>query len=303
MKSRLSIALIALFFATTGVASATPPEGLSVGLGAGAVFYEGDEQQESGQAYELKVSYQLDEKISVNGFFTGLPYLNNRDLGPDREHQLDDSTWGLMWGLGADYHLGSADSLWDPSVGPVIGITRYGDDVEDGDQTDLFGGINFGLGYPIAADWSARGDYRVVAAGEDTEINHHVLLSLVYHMNGSGLDGAMAHSALKPVYFAFDKSELSAESKNTLDSNAAWLKDNSRKTALVEGNCDERGTTEYNYALGERRAKAVADYYRTQGVPAERLSTVSFGEDQPVDTGHNEAAWSKNRRADTKIKQ
>jgi peptidoglycan-associated lipoprotein len=98
------------------------------------------------------------------------------------------------------------------------------------------------------------------------------------------------------VFFAFDKSDLSADSRRTLERQAAWLKQWSNQRLTVEGHCDERGTREYNLALGERRANAVKDYLVAQGVSASRLSTISYGKERPVVLGSNEAAWAQNRR-------
>lgn len=100
----------------------------------------------------------------------------------------------------------------------------------------------------------------------------------------------------KKIYFDFDRFDLSPESIETLNSLAAFLKANASLTVKIEGNCDERGTNEYNLALGERRAKAALDYLATQGIDTARLSTVSYGEEKPVDPGQNEEAWAKNRR-------
>ena len=98
------------------------------------------------------------------------------------------------------------------------------------------------------------------------------------------------------VFFAFDKSDLSADSRRTLERQAAWLKQWSNQRLTVEGHCDERGTREYNLALGERRANAVRDYLVAQGVSASRLSTISYGKERPAVLGSNEAAWAQNRR-------
>ena len=109
-------------------------------------------------------------------------------------------------------------------------------------------------------------------------------------------------SKLDPVYFAYDKYDLSPASRNTLKQNADWLAKNKDKKVVVEGNCDERGTNEYNMALGQRRADAAAKYLKSLGVGAGRISTVSYGEDRPVCKDSNEACWSKNRRGDFIIK-
>lgn len=105
-----------------------------------------------------------------------------------------------------------------------------------------------------------------------------------------------------PVYFDYDRYLLSAAARSTLASNAEYLKSNPDLQVLIAGNCDERGTIEYNLALGEKRAKAVREYYILMGVPATRLATISYGKEKPVCTEHAESCWSKNRRADTLVR-
>lgn len=100
----------------------------------------------------------------------------------------------------------------------------------------------------------------------------------------------------KKIYFDFDKFDLSSESMETLSGLAALLKSSPEIKVRIEGNCDERGTIEYNLALGERRAKAAMDYLISQGIDASRLTTVSYGKEKPADPGQNEEAWAKNRR-------
>ena len=98
------------------------------------------------------------------------------------------------------------------------------------------------------------------------------------------------------IHDAYDSSELGSTAKATLQANAAWLGANSGYNIMIEGHCDERGTIEYNLALGERRATAVRDYLASLGVSPSRMRIVSFGEERPADPGHTEAAWAKNRR-------
>jgi peptidoglycan-associated lipoprotein len=107
---------------------------------------------------------------------------------------------------------------------------------------------------------------------------------------------------LRPVYFGFDKATISNEFADVLSANAAWLKDNDDMLVLVEGHADERGTSEYNVALGERRAKAVAEYLASLGVARDRISTISYGKERPVCTENTEACHSQNRRATLKVK-
>jgi peptidoglycan-associated lipoprotein len=104
-------------------------------------------------------------------------------------------------------------------------------------------------------------------------------------------------SQLKDVNFDFDKSDIRPDARDLLKKNAEWMKANPKSKVQIEGHCDERGTNEYNLALGERRANAVKKYLSSLGVEADRLYTISYGEELPLDPGHNEEAWGKNRRA------
>jgi peptidoglycan-associated lipoprotein len=106
-----------------------------------------------------------------------------------------------------------------------------------------------------------------------------------------------ASSPLKDVYFAFDRYDLSAEARTILRSSAEWLKGNPAVRVEIEGHCDERGTNEYNLALGAKRAQAAREYLATLGVASARLSTTSYGEEIPVCRESNESCWKQNRRA------
>jgi peptidoglycan-associated lipoprotein len=103
------------------------------------------------------------------------------------------------------------------------------------------------------------------------------------------------------IYFDYDKSDLKPESQSILEKKAKFLQANSAYSLTVEGNCDERGSNEYNLALGERRADAAKKFLNSLGIPADRISTISYGEEKPVDPGHDETAWSKNRRDEFKL--
>jgi peptidoglycan-associated lipoprotein len=103
---------------------------------------------------------------------------------------------------------------------------------------------------------------------------------------------------LNRVYFDFDKSDIKSEYHKTMDDNAAWLKSNHDVNVTVEGHCDERGTEEYNMALGHRRANSAKSYLTSMGVDAGRMKTVSYGEERPLESCHNESCWWKNRRAE-----
>jgi peptidoglycan-associated lipoprotein len=107
---------------------------------------------------------------------------------------------------------------------------------------------------------------------------------------------------LATVQFEYDMYALSGDARTNLRENAAFLKENPSVEILVEGHCDDRGTNEYNLALGQKRAKAVRDYYIRLGVSGRRVATISFGEERPACSEANDACWLKNRRAITKIR-
>ena len=120
--------------------------------------------------------------------------------------------------------------------------------------------------------------------------------------SGAGAEGAAGSRAgalpLATVYFAYDSDELSPDAIAALESNATWMRTNAGVRVLIEGNTDERGTLEYNLSLGARRANAVRNHLIRLGIPAAQLETISYGEDQPADAGHDETAWARNRRCD-----
>ncbi|HNR13809.1 MAG TPA: peptidoglycan-associated lipoprotein Pal [Thermodesulfobacteriota bacterium] len=109
---------------------------------------------------------------------------------------------------------------------------------------------------------------------------------------------AAEFGALATIYFDFDRSDIKPPADARLNATAAWLLKHPGVTIEIAGHCDERGTNEYNMALGERRANTTKKYLTDQGIPSTRMTTVSYGEEKPADPGHNEAAWSKNRRAE-----
>ncbi len=113
----------------------------------------------------------------------------------------------------------------------------------------------------------------------------------------SALDDPNSPLAQRVVYFDFDKSDIKPEFLDTLTAHAKYLVANPTQKIRIEGYTDERGTVEYNIALGDRRAQAVRRYLLFQGVTADQISTVSYGESHPADSGHDETAWAKNRRA------
>ena len=125
-----------------------------------------------------------------------------------------------------------------------------------------------------------------MASGED----------IAYSDSASGEGGPLAD-----VYFDYDQSSLSDAARASLNGHASWIRAHPGVKVTVEGHCDERGTVEYNLALGEQRARATKDYLVSLGIPAGRLSAISLGKERPLDPGHDEAAWAKNRRAHFRV--
>jgi peptidoglycan-associated lipoprotein len=108
---------------------------------------------------------------------------------------------------------------------------------------------------------------------------------------------AQNRGLIQDAFFGFDESTLSSDAQAALSTSADFLKKNGQYNLLIEGHCDERGTEQYNLALGDRRANTAKEYLMTLGVDGARIRTVSYGEERPFDPGHDEAAWAKNRRA------
>ncbi len=116
-------------------------------------------------------------------------------------------------------------------------------------------------------------------------------------IGSKSLDDLNRDSPLKPMFYDLDSSEVSAEGQQVLQANAAVLKKYPTWQVTIEGHCDERGTAEYNLALGERRALAARTYLVSLGIPADKIKTVSYGKEFPFEAGKDDAAWTKNRRA------
>ena len=111
------------------------------------------------------------------------------------------------------------------------------------------------------------------------------------------LDQINREKPLASIYFDYDSAVIRGDAKPVLDTDAAWLKKFATAKVLVEGHCDERGTEEYNLALGEKRAKAAQDYLLSLGISPYRIKIISYGKSQPINPGHDESAWQMNRRA------
>ncbi len=120
-------------------------------------------------------------------------------------------------------------------------------------------------------------------------------------MGGSGMDES-ARPSTNAIYFPFDSAAIDAAGLAVLDRHAAWLRAHPGIAITIEGNCDQRGSREYNLALGQQRADAVRAHLIAQGVNGKRIDTVSFGEERPACTGSGEACWAQNRRADIVVR-
>jgi peptidoglycan-associated lipoprotein len=135
----------------------------------------------------------------------------------------------------------------------------------------------------------------VVEKVEEPVVKEPVLSEEEIFMSKS-LEAINREQPLAMIYFDYDKAFIRADAKPVLESNVAWMKKFMSVKVLVEGHCDERGTEEYNLALGEKRAKSTMDYLASLGISADRMKILSYGKSQPLVTGHDEASWQKNRR-------
>ncbi|MDZ4804345.1 MAG: peptidoglycan-associated lipoprotein Pal [Candidatus Eisenbacteria bacterium] len=115
------------------------------------------------------------------------------------------------------------------------------------------------------------------------------------------VDAYQEDPSLRDIFFTYDDHTLSEEARSVLSGNASHLREMGALRVMVEGHCDERGTVEYNLALGQRRADATRDYLVDLGVEASRVATIAYGEERPFETGHDESAWSQNRRAHFRV--
>jgi peptidoglycan-associated lipoprotein len=278
-------------------------------LGAGAVFFEGDQNVNPGQLYELRQGYDFSPSLTLEANVGGAPFLEEKDIEGGR----NGDNGSLRLGLDLLYHLDdSADRTLDPYVGINGGAAWYRRDRETGDVWEGLWGLTAGLGYNLDKEWEIRGEYRLQVAGDDQQINQTALALLSYRWPAEESTSSEAkgtifdeegQTKLQTIHFAFDSAKLTDTAKLKLRENSVALGDakNQGKKVVIEGHCDERGTVEYNMALGQRRANSASEFLRSLGVPAERMSTISFGKEKPVDPGHNEAAWAKNRRAETVV--
>jgi peptidoglycan-associated lipoprotein len=152
--------------------------------------------------------------------------------------------------------------------------------------------------YTTEPNWTAENPLASTGASEGSSriVSRALTSSSLDALQKGESTATPASSPLKDIRFEFDRYELRADARDTLDANAKWLKEHPSIRVEIEGHCDERGTNEYNMGLGAKRGQAAKDYLVSLGISAQRLSTVSYGEEIPVCTEHAESCWEKNRR-------
>ena len=181
----------------------------------------------------------------------------------------------------------------EPRVSESIVTTRPGAGVPGAGGADGRSGAAGGAQQPAPTE-EQRLAQLLASRGEDIPIKEAPAMEFVE-------PASEEKAILKTIYFDYDKSNIRPEFQPVLEGIAQWLAKKPGRQLLIEGHCDERGTDEYNLALGERRALAVRRYLVALGVLADHLHTISYGEEKPVDLGHDESAWWKNRRAEFKV--
>lgn len=149
-------------------------------------------------------------------------------------------------------------------------------------------------GSPTGAPASDESSQLLALRGEDIPVSEAPALEFIEPSPEDKL-------ILRNIYFDFDKSNIKPEFQSVFEDIVKWLNERPEKQLLIEGHCDERGTNEYNLALGERRSLSVRRYLVGLGISPDRLHTISYGEERPADPGHSEEAWAKNRRAEFKV--
>jgi peptidoglycan-associated lipoprotein len=191
--------------------------------------------------------------------------------------------------LGCPKKISKTDTAPQPRVNELVGVTR------PTPPTASSAGDGAGARRPSDGVSDEQRTAQLLASrGEDIPIKESPTIEFVD-------PAAEDRAVLKPIYFEYNKSNIRPEYQPVLENISKWLVKKEGSQLLIEGHCDERGTDEYNLALGERRALAVRRYLIALGVSSDRVHTISYGEEKPAVPGSDEAAWSKNRRAEFKV--
>lgn len=266
-------------------------------------------------AYGAGLGYNFTEHLGLEANYTEA---NNKPFNWN-----DSSVDGEVSFLRLDslYHFITGNKNLVPYLAAGVGLLEYEGGRGDRTNKEFATNVGGGIKYFVHDNVALRADVRHVQTYP--ECSWLGTLGVTFYVGGCGGDKktgpvdeaagqsqmtgeSMEQEALRrareafeheDVYFDFDQSSLTADARSVLERKAAWLTSNPSASVNIEGHCDERGTVEYNIALGERRARSAMDFLVDLGTNASRLSTISYGEEKPVDPGHDEAAWSKNRRA------
>lgn len=159
------------------------------------------------------------------------------------------------------------------------------------------GGVTLNTDDNVVRNAAAQEELARQKAAEEARLQEEALNQEALSEEANKREAAKRRFGSQDIHFAYDSAELSPMARMLLKEKAAWLEEYGNASVVIEGHCDERGTTEYNLALGERRAQATEAFMIDLGISSSRLSIISYGEERPLGTSHNEAGWAKNRRA------
>lgn len=257
-----------------------------------------------------------DKGLSTGGTDFESKLIMSKRLGPVNTHLNIGYSWpgtkkydlqdGLTYGIGMDFSVSSQTQLLAELVGNKNRYTKDLHPKGDADPLEIRAGVRIisdrglittlGVGVGLS---NASPDYRALAVLTYTYPPEARRVIKVKEPEASPkpLGEELYKIVLEDVHFEFDKSTLTNTARSILDMNGKRLKENPGIKVIIEGHCDERGSNEYNLALGERRAVSVKNYLSSLGIENKRMKTVSYGEERPLDPGHNERAWALNRRA------
>ena len=296
-RSWIFAIIVAALALTVSVQNASADVGWYTAGSAGYLHRDRKAPHDGNGVYNIKVGMDIGPMFSLEGTVGQLPRMSARSdqkQADGRRLFHTASTELRMEGL---YHFKhNVDRVWDPYLAAGGGWYITKDPTHAGDGI-AFVSKGVGMNWNFTESWFARADWRSQFSTSRTYWDNLVLGSLGYRWGRVGEADALGdEGGMRRVYFAFDSSELDPLAQETLRDNAQRLADRPDMKVTIEGHCDERGTREYNLALGQRRADSAYQFLRGLGVAPERLRTVSYGKERPADPRSNEEAWAKNRR-------